>query len=603
MIRLDLAQLPFSLLDDDVLAQLRQGADVAYYDRGEVILDAGDVGQHVFVIEKGAVEELDLSAPSARARIGLYTHGDLFGAISVLNGHSRYRFVADQETLCYLIPGVLFSRLCEASAPFADYFRQRLAEKSRLLTEQREGGVTMAGFMLARVSECMRAPLLLEAGDTIQDAVRALNKQRADSVLVFREGELGIVTKTDMLNAMVLQGRDVGAALGDVAEYRLVTVAPDEFLFAALVKMTRHEVARVVVLRQGRPVGVVELPDVLSYFSSRSYVVGLEVEKAGDLEALALASARLPELVRALMAQGVKLRFAMDLLAALNGRIMSKAFGFVVPAARQAQSCLIVMGSEGRGEQILKTDQDNGLILADDVDWPDREPVLARFSDTLLTLGYPPCPGHVMVNNPEWVHSVAGWRARIARWALLRDGASMMKLAIMLDAHAIAGDLTLLDKVRAALFDQCSRDELLLSQFARSVLKFSTPLTLFGSLKKPQHGIDIKKGGIFPIVHGVRTLALQARIDATSTFVRLERLAASGVLSREMAEDLGEAMSLFAELRLHQQLQRMAEGEPGEGNLLVVQKLPSLERDMLRDALHVVSDFRQHLSRRFHLEY
>ena len=260
-------------------------------------------------------------------------------------------------------------------------------------------------------------------------------------------------------------------------------------------------------------------------------------------------------------------------------------------------------GSEGRGEQILKTDQDNGLILADDVDWPDREPVLSRFSDTLLTLGYPPCPGHVMVNNPEWVHSVSGWRARIARWAMLRDGTSMMRLAIMLDAHAIAGDLTLLDKVRTALFDQCSRDELLLSQFARSVLKFSTPLTLFGSLKKPQHGIDIKKGGIFPIVHGVRTLALQARIDATSTFVRLERLAASGVLSREMAEDLGEAMSLFAELRLHQQLQRMADGEPGEGNLLVVQKLPSLERDMLRDALHVVSDFRQHLSRRFHLEY
>src|SRR5690606_37755582 len=192
--------------------------------------------------------------------------------------------------------------------------------------------------------------------------------------------------------------------------------------------------------------------------------------------------ARLPELVRALMAQGVKLRFAMDLLAALNGRIMSKAFGFVVPAARQTQSCLIVMGSEGRGEQILKTDQDNGLILADDVDWPDCEPVLSRFSDTLLTLGYPPCPGHVMVNNPEWVHSVSGWLARIARWAMLRDGTSMMRLAIMLDAHAIAGDLTLLDKVRTALFDQCSRDELLLSQFARSVLKFSTPLTLFGSL-------------------------------------------------------------------------------------------------------------------------
>lgn len=603
MVDLDLTQLPFALLDAESIEQLRRAADLGYFDKGEVILDAGQAGHWVYLIHKGVVAELDTQAPSARARIGLYTVGDLFGAISVLNGRSRYRFVADQETLCYLIPGLLFSKLCETSVPFADYFRQRLAAKSRLLAEQREGGVTMAGFMLARVSECMRPPLLLNATDTIQDAVRALKKQRADSVLVFRDGEPGIITKTDMLNAMVLQGSDAGTALSDVAEYRLVTVAPEEFLFAALVKMTRHEVARVVVLRQEHPVGVVELPDVLSYFSSRSYVVGLEVERADDLDALAQAGARLPELVNALMAQGVKLRFAMDLLAALNGRIMSKAFDFAVPETHQAQSCLIVMGSEGRGEQILKTDQDNGLILADGADWPEREPMLAQFSDTLLRLGYPPCPGQVMVNNPEWVCSVSGWRARIARWAMLRDGASMMNLAIMLDAHGIAGDLSLLDQVRTALFDQCSHDELLLSQFARSVLKFSTPLTLFGSLKKPQHGIDIKKGGIFPIVHGVRTLALQARIQNTSTFGRLEHLASSGVLSREVAEDLGEAMSLFAELRLQQQLQRMADGESSEGNLLVVQKLSSLERDMLREALHVVSDFRQHLSRRFHLEY
>ncbi|HCO64291.1 MAG TPA: cyclic nucleotide-binding protein, partial [Alcanivorax sp.] len=96
-----------------------------------------------------------------------------------------------------------------------------------------------------------------------------------------------------------------------LASFELVTVPPDQFLFAALVSMTRHEVQRVVVMDGRRPVGVVELTDVLSFFSSRSYVVGLEVEKADNLEALAMASARLPELIQALMAQGVKMRFAM----------------------------------------------------------------------------------------------------------------------------------------------------------------------------------------------------------------------------------------------------------------------------------------------------
>jgi CBS domain-containing protein len=378
-------------------------------------------------------------------------------------------------------------------------------------------------------------------------------------------------------------------------------------LFEVLVLMTRHKVTRVVVLEQNVLKGVVELTDVLSYFSSRSYVVSLQVEQASSLEALSAASQRTPELVKALMAQGVKLRFAMDLLAALNGRIMSKAWEFTIDEKYREQSCMMVMGSEGRGEQILKTDQDNGLILADDAQWPDLMSHMQTLTDTLIQLGYPPCPGNIMVSNPEWVATVSQWKSNIAKWASERDGDSLMKLAIMLDAHAVAGNPSLLESVREELFERCSRDELLLSYFARTALRFSTPLTLFGSLKKPQHGIDIKKGGIFPIVHGVRTMALERRIKATSTLDRLDALAADGRLDRRFADDLGEALALFSELRLKQQLTALEASstsqEANRTNRVVVQSLSSLERDLLREALHIVKDFKQRLSHRYHLEY
>jgi CBS domain-containing protein len=191
-----------------------------------------------------------------------------------------------------------------------------------------------------------------------------------------------------------------------------------------------------------------------------------------------------------------------------------------------------------------------------------------------------------------------------------------MKLAIMLDAHAVAGNPSLLESVREELFERCSRDELLLSYFARTALRFSTPLTLFGSLKKPQHGIDIKKGGIFPIVHGVRTMALERRIKATSTLDRLDALAADGRLDRAFADDLGEALALFSELRLKQQLsaletpvgsqvgvQEAIAQNSSRANRVVVQNLSSLERDLLREAMHIVKDFKQRLSHRYHLEY
>ncbi|MFG6159278.1 putative nucleotidyltransferase substrate binding domain-containing protein [Halomonas sp. 1390] len=606
MVDVELSHPPFTFLDEEGRERVRRSIDLAYYDREEIILDAGQAGEYLFLIHKGEVAELDPTLPGAQSHIGHYTAGDLFGAISILNGKSRYRFRAEQECLCYLLPKGVFKQLCSAYPAFAEFFRQRLAQKTRLLTERRaEGGVTMAGFMLARVRECMRPPLLVAAGTRLAEAVHTLNDSHADSLLVEGEQGPGMVTKTDLLNALVLEGLTQQSPVQDVAHFALVTATPEQYLFEVLVQMTRFKVERVVVMEDDRPCGVVELTDVLSYFSSRSYVVSLQVEQANSLESLATASRRTPELVKALMAQGVKLRFAMGLLAALNGRIINKAWGFLIDERYHSESCLMVMGSEGRGEQILKTDQDNGLILADDLDWPDCQEQMQRLTETLIELGYPPCPGDIMVSNPEWVGTESQWRGRIAQWAAKRDGESLMRLAILLDAHAVAGNASLLARLREELFERCSRDEILLSYFARTALRFSTPLTLFGSLKKPQHGVDIKKGGIFPIVHGVRTLALERRITATSTLERLEALVADGRLEERFAEDLGEALSLFTELRLRQQLERLddPEGKGEEPDRVVVQELSSLERDLLREALHIVKEFKQRISHRFHLEY
>ncbi|WP_110602500.1 putative nucleotidyltransferase substrate binding domain-containing protein [Salinicola lusitanus] len=605
MVDIDLSQLPFTLLDDRGRERVARGADMAYFDSDEVVLEAGQPGEFVFIIHKGEVAEFDPHAPASHSRIAHYTAGDLFGAISILNGTSRYRFKAEQESLCYVIPKALFERLCDDYPAFADFFHHGLVQKTRLLAERRiESGANMAGFMLARISECMRAPVIVDAVTTIAAAVARLNESHADSLLVGEGCRFGVVTKTDLLNALVMEGATQARPVVTIAHFELVSAGPDQYLFDALVQMTRHRVARVVVVEQGRPVGVVELTDLLSYFSSHSYMVGLELEQADTVEKLARVSAKLPGLVQTLMAQGIKLRFVMDLLAALNGRIVEKAFKFLTQPHHRARSCLMVMGSEGRGEQILKTDQDNALIVADGMDWPDCAAVMQRVTETLCALGYPPCPGNIMVSNPAWVNSESGWRTAITRWAERRDGTSLMNLAIMLDAHGVAGDTRLLERLRRHLFDSCARDELLLSHFARAALHFSAPLTLFGSLRKPRHGIDIKKGGIFPIVHGVRTLALECRITATSTLARLEALAGQGRLEADFAADLGEALALFIELRLKRQLAQLdGRQSSDEPDLIMVQNLSSLERDLLREALHIVKDFQQRLTHRFHLEY
>ncbi len=140
MVDINLSQPPFSLLDDKGRQRVRDGVDLAYFTESEIILDAGQRGECVFLIHKGEVAELDLNASEGDRRIGHYTAGDLFGAISILNGTSRYRFQAEQESLCYLLPRALFEDICQAYPAFDDYFRQHLAEKARYLLERRAEG-------------------------------------------------------------------------------------------------------------------------------------------------------------------------------------------------------------------------------------------------------------------------------------------------------------------------------------------------------------------------------------------------------------------------------------------------------------------------------
>ena len=171
MIEQELNQHPFSLLSEAGRRRLQEGTDLAYFQPEDIILDAASTSDSVFVVHKGCVAELDVNAPDNRRQVNIYAAGDLFGAISVLNGQSRYRFLAEQQTLCHLIPARLFRELCESEPDFGHYFSQCLAEKNQRLAERREGGVTLAGFMLARVDECMRAPLIMPERATVRDAV------------------------------------------------------------------------------------------------------------------------------------------------------------------------------------------------------------------------------------------------------------------------------------------------------------------------------------------------------------------------------------------------------------------------------------------------
>ena len=599
---LDLSQPPFDMLDDAGRARLQACVDMAYHPRGETIIQGGAASERVVIILKGQVHAYDLDAAGHEQRFADYGSGDIFGAWAVMAGRARHSYRADTDVVSFLIPAETFRRLMDDYPAFAAWFQEGLAVKGQLA--QRARGSELGELMVTQVGAAQLAPAVrIGAGAGIAEASARLREERVDCLLVddpAHPEEPGVVTRTDLLDALTRRGLPVDAPVGPLASRPLVAQQTVDLLFQALVTMAERRIERVVVRDGERIAGTLGMAEVLSHYASHSHLITLRLARARTLEEVADAARGMTALVRTLHAQGARMPALMQLVSALNSQVMERLFAVLVPPEVHDRVCLLVLGSEGRREQLLKTDQDNALVLDDALDWPALEATMARFSREMGEVGYPPCAGGVMVSNPHWRLSTDGWQARIHHWRSHFDATSAMDLAIALDARPVAGNPALFAPIDAQL-RALGADERLLRAMAAAVLQFEAPLSFFGQLREGEHGLDIKRGGIFPIVHGLRCLALKHGIGLRNSFERCDALVEAGALDAALGRDLSQTFAVLQRLRLDAQLAALDEGRAPD-NLLRSEALRRLDRELLRDALRVVKAFQQHVRGVFRLE-
>lgn len=586
------ARPPFDSLSAEERQRLAQSLSICYFRAGQVVLNAGDVPPGLYLVIKGAVEE---SAP--HHHFGDYGVDDLFDVRAQFDGRCRHSFTALEDTLCQLIPRHTFLALCEQAPALASYFTANLVERQQQ-QEQREqlGQKNLAEFILTRIEPGhLQAPLVVENRLSLLAATEAMVAKGTDCLLYpAPDGSLTLATRKTLLHALTLKGLPLTAPLAVLTPTPLIGLPLGSYLFDALLLMTRHRIKRLVIWQQGEVAGILQLTQVLGLFSTHSHVLTLRIARADSQPALEAVAREQQQLTRSLFGQGIHTAFLMRLIATINEQLIAKAFALVIPPEVQDKVCLLMLGSEGRGEQIQKTDQDNALILPAGLHWPDQQADLAAFSALLERLGYPPCPGQVMVNNPSWVKEVNEWQQEIERACVNAGEADLLWLATLADAHPIAGDRALLPPLARKLREQLADRQDLLAEMVRPAVAFHAPLTLFGRLERALDGLDLKRGGLFPLVHGIRMLALEATILETSTLGRIEALVACDRLSASYGANLAEAFRLLIRLRLRSQLK-------GGDSRVQVSELSHGERDLLRQALHQVKKFQQWLTLHFRL--
>ncbi|MFZ3221195.1 MAG: DUF294 nucleotidyltransferase-like domain-containing protein [Rhodoferax sp.] len=596
---------PFDCLTLEEQRLVRDHVDIAYFPQGETILAPGAQPTHLFVIIKGFVQQFDGNEVQTT-----YGPDDCFDGRGLVAGKVSSRFVAAEEVVAYQLAKQTVSDLIAGNATFGALLFSDLSNKLSALSE-RQSRHELQSLTMARVDEAfVRMPYFVDADTSILEVVKQFHALRTTTVLVrdrrVEPPALGIFTVSGLQQA-ILHGTPLDRLpVGELANFSLIRVRPDDQLGDALAVMVKHSVHRVVVADGPDILGVLEALDLFSYLSNQSYQINVQIIDAQDVATLKRAAEQITRLIALLHRNGTNVNLIARLVQALNARLFERTWQLIAPPDLVANSCLFVMGSEGRGEQLLKTDQDNGLVLRDGyVCSVDVAAVCREFSAALADFGYPACPGNIMVSNPQWCQSVGDFSQMVRLWWMAPTPDSLMALAIFLDAHAVCGDTALLDQVRSAVFDLTADNDAMLARFASAINFFGSSSGWWNRLlslgEQGREQLDIKKVGLFPLVHGIRSLALAQHIHATTTAGRIEALVAAGQLPDKLAADLVDSLYFFMGLKLKVGLQELATGHAVSGGVQV-DKLSSLDRDLLKDTLGVVKQFNVLLHQRFHLD-
>lgn len=434
-----------------------------------------------------------------------------------------------------------------------------------------------------RVRDVAAMPPIHVAPDTaFGDAVALMADKGISSVFVSATAEgltppVGIVTERDVIRHI---GRKGAAGLtdrvGDMASRPLMTVPIDAFVYRAIGRMEQHHIRHLgVVDEDGAMVGALSARDLLRLRSSDALALGDAVDSAASIPELATAWARMPKVARRLVEEGITAREIAAVISreigALTRRAAMDAEKQMIDEGRgppPAAYATLILGSGGRGESMLVPDQDNATVFANG---PDDDGALGwfvehgqRMNRILDDIGIPLCKGKVMAGNLSWNGPLSLWRDRVRSWTETTSPEDLLSVDIFFDCRLVHGNPQLAQQLRQDALTMAEAARPMVKLLADQMANWSPPIGLFGRLQAENNRLDLKKGGLFPIVAASRCLALSHGIAHRATADRISALRELKIGADQDLEAMEKGLAFLMDLILDQQIHDISGGlKPG----------------------------------------
>lgn len=598
---------PFDAMGEAPLRRLLEGAEQCYFAPGERICAPEDgPALALYIVKSGLVSAHQGLAELDRPGKGWqYEAGDCFPIAALMNGRAvTSRYTAEDDVFAWRVDASLVHEVAAHSPELAAHLSARVLQLIQLADRAQARQAQAAALAEQRLEQplgvLMRRQLLTVSPDTpLELALRAMAQRRVGSVLVADREQrlLGLLSRDEVLERVTLPQRPLHTPIAQVMSPPRYTLTVTHSAEDAALLMTRHTLRQVPVLdEQGRLAGIVSERDLFVHSRVSVQRVGSELRVAENVDELLAAAPRIRELARQLGQQGVAARTLTGLIAHLNDLLTERLVQLHAQTLGLdlGQACWLAFGSEGRGEQTIATDQDNGLLFAGSAAERPRWLALGEaVCASLDAAGYPLCKGGVMASQPDCCRSAEEWEQAFQHWLNQGTPEDLLRVSIFFDARSLAGQTELAAGLRRLARGPAQPRFLRL--MAENALHSEPPLSWRGALDADaQGGIDLKLRGTALFVEAARLLALATGCEAVGTRERL--LAAGTQLGVSPAEREGwaAAFDFLQGLRLRQQL-----GTSPVGNWVSLEALNDLDRRTLRVSLRVL----QRLQDRIRLDY
>lgn len=597
---------PFHEMDEDsdALQYAAEHMRLGYYPNGEAIL-APEHGKpdYFYVVQRGLVQVAAFNPNDGSARRYLTLGpGECFSIGALLEQRPvTSAYVAVADTFCYQLPAAAFTELRHRSPRFQDFATSYLASllrDSRKLLKMQSVSTASEQQAMSRPLRSMlrRTPLTCGTDTSIHNALRAMHEENVGSiVIVTGEGApAGIFTRHDALDRVALMKIETERPISDVMTLAPRLISADASAYDAALEMAAHGVRHLPVVEEGRVIGVVAEHDLFTLQRVSMRQIHREIHDAQDQAALVQAAADIRKLASNMLHQGFAAEQLIQIISALNDALTRRILE--LECARHAISdiewCWLAFGSEGRLEQTLASDQDNGIIFrvpegasADDL----RQrllPYAQAVNHTLDACGYPLCVGDIMAGNAQWCLSLVEWGQQFARWIRDPDPRALVNATIFFDFRALYGVGDLADTLRRHLFELTRDNERFFRMLAQQALEIDPPLGMVRDFVLADNGphagtIDLKRRGARLFVDAARVIGLSTGVAHTSTAARVRIGGARIKVPQAECDAVVEAFYFI-------QLLRLRGGTSESANHLDPATLNEVDRRILKECFRQV---------------